>query len=113
MPGRENWVWDAVLSPGSGPEGSGQPVRSIWTDFQPQPLILDPVRAKFDVFGPEQTLVGTCQALLLLRSLAAGAFFSVKMAIQNLTSPALLGSLAAGAFFSVKMATQGLTSLIL
>ena len=27
--------------------------------FQPKPLILDPVRAKFDVFGPDQTLAGT------------------------------------------------------
>jgi len=47
---------------------------------------------------------------LLLGSLAAGAFFSVKMATQDLTSPVAANQLAAGAFFSVKMAIQGLTS---
>ncbi len=38
--------------------------------------------------------------------LAAGAFFSVKMATQDLTSPVAAIQLAAGAFFSVKMTTQ-------
>ena len=45
--------------------------------------------------------------------LAAGAFFSVKMAIQDFTSPVAANQLAAGAFFSVKMAYLDLTSPVL
>ena len=44
--------------------------------------------------------------------LAAGAFFSVKMATRDLTSPVAAIQLAAGAFFPVRMTIQDLTSLV-
>ena len=45
---------EAKLGLGRRPESwewSGQPVRSIWTDFQPKPLILDPVRTNLMFLG--------------------------------------------------------------
>ena len=44
--------------------------------------------------------------------LAAGAFFSVKMATRDLTSPVAAIQLAAGAFFPAKMTTWDLTSTV-
>ena len=37
---------------GSGLDGSGQVVGFIWSVFRAKRTILDPFRAKFDVFGP-------------------------------------------------------------
>ena len=37
----------------TGPDGSGQPSGFIWTKFQAKRSILDPLRTKFDVFGPD------------------------------------------------------------
>ena len=44
---------------------------------------------------------------LAIPKLAAGAFFSVKKATQDLTSPVAANQLAAGAFFPVKITTPG------
>ena len=41
----------------SGPDGSGQPIRFIWSLFRAKRSILDPLQSKFDVFGPGRTLV--------------------------------------------------------
>ena len=40
----------------SCPDGSGQPIRFIWSLFRAKRSILDPFRTKFDVFGPDRTL---------------------------------------------------------
>ena len=36
---------------GTGPKRSGAVLACFWTDFQPEPSILDPIRAIFDDFG--------------------------------------------------------------
>ena len=46
----------AVFGLRSGPDGSGQAIRFIWSLFQAKRSILDPFRTKFDVFGPDRTL---------------------------------------------------------
>ena len=40
----------------SGPDGSGQPIRFIWSLFQAKRSILEAFRTKFNVFGPDRTL---------------------------------------------------------
>ena len=37
-----------IFGPGTGPDGSGQPMRFIWPDFQAKRLVLDPFGIKFD-----------------------------------------------------------------
>ena len=49
-------VFLAVLGLRSGLDGSGQAVGFIWSLFRTKPLILDPFRTKFDVFGPDWNL---------------------------------------------------------
>ncbi len=125
-----------IFGPGTGPDGSGRPVRFIWTNFQAKPPVLDPFGTKFDAFGASHNFGGDLTSPVLLctipagafsrrkwppldltspvaaNQLAAGAFFQVKMATQDLTSPVAANQLAAGAFFSVKMATQDFTSFV-
>ena len=43
-----------VLDFRSGPDGSGQAVGFIWSLFRAKRSILDPFRAKFDVFGRDR-----------------------------------------------------------
>ena len=40
----------------SGPDGSGQSIRFIWSLFRAKRSILDPFRTIFDVLGPDRTL---------------------------------------------------------
>ena len=125
MPVGENWVWEAVLSPGSGPDGSGQPVRSIWTDFQPKPSILDPVRAKFDVFGPDLTSPvaarKSCRRRFFFsenshpgfdKPCAAGKscrrrFFFGENGHPGFDKPCAAGKSCRRCFFPMRMATRG------
>ena len=51
---REFWLYFSNFVIKTGPDGSGQPSGFIWTKFQAKPSILDPLRNKFDVFGPDQ-----------------------------------------------------------
>ena len=44
----------AVFGLRSGPDGSGQAVGFIWFLFRAKRSILDPFRAKFDVFGRDR-----------------------------------------------------------
>ena len=46
----------AVFGLRSGPDGSGQPIRFIWSLFRAKRSILDPFWTIFDVFGPDRTL---------------------------------------------------------
>ena len=46
----------AVFGLRSGPDGTGQAIRFIWSLFRAKRSILDPFRTKFDVFGPDRTL---------------------------------------------------------
>ena len=39
---------------GTGPKRSGTVLACFWTDFQPKRSILDPIRAIFDVLGPNR-----------------------------------------------------------
>ena len=39
---------------GTGPKRSGAVLACFWTDFQPEPSILDPIRAVFDDFDPNR-----------------------------------------------------------
>ena len=74
---RPRWIRPvANFGPGSGPDGSGPPVRFIWADVQGKPLILDPFRSKFDDFGPDCNFGRHLTSPVLLCSLAAGAFFN-------------------------------------
>ncbi len=47
-------VFVAVFGLRSGADGSGQAVGFIWCLFRAKRTILDPFRAKFDVFGPDR-----------------------------------------------------------
>ena len=55
----------------------------------------------------DAAMIWTLTSSVAAMYLAAGAFFSVKMATRDLTSPVAANQLAAGAFFPVKMATCG------
>ena len=46
----------AVFGLRSGPDGSGQAIRFIWSLFRAKRSILDPFQTIFDVFGPDGTL---------------------------------------------------------
>ena len=39
---------------GTGPKRSGAVLACFWTDFQPEPSILDPIWAVFDDLGPNR-----------------------------------------------------------
>ena len=39
---------------GTGPKRSGAVLACFWTNFQPEPSILEPIRAIFDDFGPNR-----------------------------------------------------------
>ena len=39
---------------GTGPKRSGAVLACFWTDFQPEPSILDPIQAVFDDLGPNR-----------------------------------------------------------
>ena len=44
---------------GTGPKRSGAVLACFWSDFQPEPSILDPIRAVFDDFGPGRHFGGS------------------------------------------------------
>ena len=46
----------AVFGLRSGPDGTGQAIRFIWSLFRAKRSILDPFRPIFDVLGPDRTL---------------------------------------------------------
>ena len=46
----------AVFGLRSGPDGSGQAIRFIWSLFRAKRSILDPFRTIFDILGPDRTL---------------------------------------------------------
>ena len=46
----------AVFGLRSGPDGSAQTIRFIWSLFRAKRSILDPFRTIFDVLGPDRTL---------------------------------------------------------
>ena len=52
----KNLVFVTVFGLRSGPDGSGQAIRFIWSLFRAKRSILDPFRTKFDDFGPDRTL---------------------------------------------------------
>ena len=56
LPPRAAWVDVFLLffRRGTGPKRSGAVLACFWTDFQPEPSILEPIRTVFDDFGPSR-----------------------------------------------------------
>ena len=52
--GRLGHTFLLFLRRGTSPKRSGVVLACFWTDFQREPLILDPIRAIFDDFGPNR-----------------------------------------------------------
>ena len=64
-----------IFGPGTGPDGSGRPVRFIWTNFQAKRPVLDPFGTKFDAFGARHNFGRDLTSPVAANQLAAGAFF--------------------------------------
>ena len=65
------------------PKRSGHPIGFICTDCQATPLILDPLWTKFDALGPDQNFDKALTSPVLLCTIEASAFLSMKMATHG------------------------------
>ena len=45
-----------IFGPGTGPGGTGQPMRFIWNNFEAKCLVLDPFGTKFDALGASHNI---------------------------------------------------------
>ena len=90
-----------IFGPGTGPDGTGRPLRFIWTSFQAKPLVLNPFGTNFYAFGLIHNFGRDLTDLtspVLLCTIPAGAFSRRKWPPFDFTSPVAANQLAAGAF---------------